>query len=203
VDPLPVLKGLVIGFALAVPIGPVGILCVRKSLAEGHSRGLVIGLGSATADAIFAGIAAFGITFITGLVDSQRLWVHLAGGVLLIWLGVRTYRVKRKGPILPFESFGAVGSYVSAFMLALTNPVTIIAFMVVFTAFGLSRTLTVVAASSLVLGVFAGSFLWFLTLNFVATSFRRRLDSGGLAWVNRIAGGLIIVSGVAAFVTLF
>src|SRR5512141_2591481 len=93
------LKGLIIGFAMAVPIGPLGVMCIRKTLAEGHSRGLVVGLGGATADSLYASIAAFGLTFVSDAIASQHIWLRLAGGGLLLFLGIRTLRLKRKDPI--------------------------------------------------------------------------------------------------------
>jgi len=105
-------KGLIIGFAMAVPIGPIGILCIRKTLAEGHSRGLIIGLGAATADAFYAGLAAFGLTFVSGVISSQHVWLSLVGGGILVFLGIRTFRAKRKDSIIPFDTKGLLGSYV-------------------------------------------------------------------------------------------
>jgi threonine/homoserine/homoserine lactone efflux protein len=245
-EPIFLLKGLIIGFAMAVPIGPIGIMCIRKTLAEGHSRGLIIGLGAATADSLYGSIAAFGLTFISDVIASQHFWVSLIGGGLLLFLGIRTFRAKRKDPIIPFDKKGLLGSYISAFflwlrlvggglllflgirtfrakrkdpiipfdkkgllgsyasafLLALTNPVTIFAFVAVFAAFGLGHKLFIVSAYILVLGVFTGSCLWFLTLGYVATLFRKKLDSGGLRWVNRISGALIIISGIIALVRL-
>jgi len=201
-EPIFFLKGLIIGFAMAVPIGPIGVICIHKTLAEGHARGLIIGLGAATADSLYGSIAAFGLTFVSDAIASQQFWVRLVGGGLLLFLGIRTLRAKRKDPILPFGKTGFWGSYVSAFLLALTNPVTIFAFVAVFAAFGLGHRLSIISACILVLGVFAGSCLWFLTLGFIATFFRKRLDSGGLRWVNRISGILIILCGMAALVSM-
>ena len=201
-EPIFFLKGLIIGFAMAVPIGPLGIMCIRKTLAEGHSHGLIIGLGGATADSLFGSIAAFGLTFVSDAIASQEFWLRLAGGALLLFLGIRTLRLKRKEPMIPFVNKGLLGSYVSAFVLALTNPLTIFAFVAVFAAFGLGHRLTIISACILIVGVFAGSCLWFLALGFIATFFRKKLDSGGLRWVNRISGFLLILSGVAAFVSL-
>ncbi len=201
-EPIFFLKGLIIGFAMAVPIGPIGIMCIRKTLAEGHSRGMIIGLGAATADSLYSCIAVFGLTFISDMVATQHFWVSLVGGGLLLFLGIRTFRAKRKDPIIPFDKKGLLGSYISAFLLALTNPVTIFAFVAVFAAFGLGHRLNIVSACILVLGVFIGSCVWFLTLGYVATLFRKRLDSTGLKWVNRISGALIILSGIIALVSL-
>ena len=201
-EPIFFVKGLIIGFAMAVPIGPIGIMCIRKTLTAGHSRGLIIGLGAATADSLLASIAAFGLTFISDAIASQHFWLSLLGGALLLFLGIRTFRAKRKEPVVPYENKGVLGSYLSAFILALTNPVTIFAFVAVFAAFGLGHKLGIISACILVLGVFAGSCLWFLTLSYVATGFRKKLDSVGLRWVNRIAGILIILSGIGAFVSL-
>jgi threonine/homoserine/homoserine lactone efflux protein len=173
-------KGLIIGFAMAVPIGPIGIMCIRKTLAEGHSRGLIIGFGAATADSLYGIIAAFGLTFVSDMIASQQFWLSLIGGGLLLFLGIRTFLSKHKDPIIPFDNKGLLGSYVSAFLLALTNPVTIFAFVAVFAAFGLGHRLSIVSACILVFGVFVGSCLWFLALGYVATLFRKKLDSSGL-----------------------
>jgi threonine/homoserine/homoserine lactone efflux protein len=201
-EPIFFLKGLIIGFAMAVPIGPIGVMCIRKTLTEGHSRGMIIGLGAATADSLFGSIAAFGLTFVSDVIASQHFWLSLLGGGLLLFLGIRTFRAKRKDTIIPFDKKGLLGSYLSSFLLALTNPVTIFAFVAVFAAFGLGHRLNFISAYILVLGVFSGSCLWFLTLSYGATFFRKKLDSGGLRLVNKISGVLIILSGVAAFVSL-
>lgn len=196
------IKGLIIGFAMAVPIGPVGILCIRKTLAEGHSRGLIIGLGSATADAFYGAMAAFGLTFISDAITSQEFWLRLFGGGLLLFLSVRTYRAVPKSPNATLNNSGLLKSYFYALFLVLTNPITIFAFIAVFAAFGLGQMPNIFSASVLVLGVFIGSCSWFVTLSYVATIFRKKLDSTGFTWVNRIAGILIFISGVAALVSI-
>jgi threonine/homoserine/homoserine lactone efflux protein len=201
-EPIFFIKGLIIGFGMAVPIGPLGIMCIRKTLAEGHSRGLMIGIGAATADSLYSSVAAFGLTFISDVIASQHFWLRLVGGSLLLYLGIRTFRAKRKDPTIPVINKRLLESYVSAFLLALTNPMTFFAFVAVFAAFGLGHKLNVISACILVIGVFTGSCLWFLTLGFVATLFRKKLDAGGLRWVNKISGVLIILSGLAAFVSM-
>jgi len=196
------LKGIIIGFAMAVPIGPIGIMCIRKTLTEGRMHGLIIGLGAATADLLYGSVAAFGLTVISNTLLTQRIWIRLIGGALLLFLGVRTFRAHPPDPKFQIENGGQLRSYFTTVFLTLTNPLTIFAFIAVFAALGLGNGLSLFSSSTLVAGVFAGSFLWFFSLSSGATLFRKKLDVIGLRWVNKIAGILIIISGVVAIVTL-
>jgi len=196
------LKGILIGFAMAVPVGPIGIICIRKTLTEGKLRGLVIGLGAATADLLYGCVAAFGLTVISDTLVSQRIWIRLVGGALLLFLGIRTFRTRPADLKIPINSSGIVRSYLTTVFLTLTNPLTIFAFLAVFAALGLGNGLGYFSASALVAGVFIGSGLWFLLLSSSVILFRKKLDLVGLQWVNRIAGILIIISGVIAVVSL-
>jgi threonine/homoserine/homoserine lactone efflux protein len=195
-------KGLIIGFAMAVPIGPVGILCIRKTLSEGHSRGAVIGTGAATADALYAGMAAFGLTFISDVIAANQFWFRLIGGGVLLFLGIRTYFATPKDPKFRYEHSGVLRSFLYSFLLVITNPVTVFAFIAVFAAFGLGHGLNILSASILVAGVFIGSHLWFIILSAIATKFRHKLDTEGFRWVNRIAGILILFSAAGALIGL-
>jgi threonine/homoserine/homoserine lactone efflux protein len=198
------LKGIAIGFAMAVPVGPIGIMCIRKTLTEGRLRGLIIGLGAATADLFYGCVAAFGLTFISDTLDSQRIWIRLVGGALLLFLGIRTFRSQPTDPKskIKIHSSGMLGSYLYTLLLTLTNPLTIFAFIAVFAALGLGIGLSIFSASVLVAGVFIGSCLWFLLLSSGTLFFRKKLDLEGLTWVNKIAGILIIISGIIAIVSL-
>jgi threonine/homoserine/homoserine lactone efflux protein len=196
------LKGIFVGFAMAVPIGPIGIMCIRKTLTEGRLRGLIIGLGAATADLLYGCVAAFGLKLISNTLVSQRIWIRLVGGALLLFLGIRTFRAQPTDPKFKIHSSRMLGSYFYTVFLTLTNPLTIFAFIAVFAALGLGNGLSNFSASALVAGVFIGSCLWFLLLSSGVTLFRKKLDLVGLKWVNRIAGVLIIISGVVAIVSL-
>lgn len=196
------LKGIIIGFALALPIGPIGILCIRKTIAHGHLPGMIIGLGAATADAIYGCVAAFGLTVISDLVVTQQIWLRLIGGAFLVYLGVKTFLAHPIEETPSTNGRGLLGTYVSTFLLTLTNPLTIFAFLGVFAALGLrDGNLSYEAAATLVLGVFLGSNLWFFILSYGVTLFRRRINSAGLGWVNRISGLLIILFGIIAIVS--
>jgi threonine/homoserine/homoserine lactone efflux protein len=196
------LKGILIGFAVAVPIGPIGIMCIRKTLAEGRLRGLIIGLGAATADFFYGCVAAFGITIISDTLVSQRIWIRLVGGALLLYLGVRTFRKLPADPNIPINDKGIFRSYLSSLLITITNPLTIFAFIAVFAALGLENEAIIFSGLALVVGVFAGSFLWFLSLSSGVMLFRKKLDLIGLRWINKIAGILIIISGIIAIVSI-
>ena len=196
------LKGILIGFAMAVPVGPIGIMCIRKTLTDGRLRGLMIGLGAATADLLYGCVAAFGLTVISNAIATERTWIRLVGGAFLLFLGVRTFRAHPADPKVPVNSSGMLRSYLYTVFLTLTNPTTIFAFIAVFAALGLGNELSIFSASTLVVGVFIGSCLWFLFLSSGVIFFRKKLDIVGLRWVNRIAGVLIIISGVVAIVSV-
>ena len=197
---LPVLlKGLLIGFSIAAPVGPIGVLCIRRTIAEGRLVGLVTGLGAATADAFYGFVAAFGLTFISTFLVSQQVWLRAIGGVFLIYLGIRTFlsrpatdSVARSGGSLP-------AAYASTLLLTLTNPLTILSFAVVFAGLGLGSTGgDYLTAALLVLGVFLGSACWWLLLSGGVSLLRARFTYNGLWWVNRISGILILTFGVVA-----
>ncbi len=189
------LKGVAIGFVMAIPIGPIGIMCIRKTLTEGRLSGLIIGLGAATADLFYGCVAAFGLTVISDTLNSQRIWIRIAGGVLLFFLGIKSFRAQPKDPKFKISGSGRLRSFLTVVVLTLTNPLTIFAFIAVFAAFGLGDGLGFFSAVVLVAGVFIGSSLWFLFLSSGTILFRKKLDLVGLKWVNKIAGILIIISG--------
>jgi threonine/homoserine/homoserine lactone efflux protein len=196
------LKGIAIGFIMAIPIGPISIMCIRKTLSEGRLSGLIIGLGAATADLFYASVAAFGLTFISDTLVGQRLWIRLVGGGVLLFIGIRIFRALPEDPKIRINKSGILRSYLTTFFLTLTNPLTIFVFLAVFAALGLGNGLGYFSHSILLTGVFIGYGLWFLILSSGTILFRKKLDLVGLRWVNKIAGILIIISGVIVFLTL-
>lgn len=197
-------KGLLLGLAIAAPVGPIGVLCIRRSLTEGWLTGFLTGMGAATADGFYGGVAAFGLTAISGALVTQQGVIRVVGGVLLCYLGLRTLLAK---PALKEASArrgrGLLGAYVTTVGLTLTNPATIISFATVFAALGLAgATGSVVAAPALLtLGVFLGSACWWLLLSGGVSLLRTRLTSGALRWVNRASGILLLGFGVVALVS--
>jgi threonine/homoserine/homoserine lactone efflux protein len=197
------LKGLLIGFSIAAPVGPIGMLCIRRTLAQGRATGLASGLGAASADAVYGCIAGFGLTFISGLLISQQSWLKLIGGAFLCYLGIRTLLAQPAERAAAAGGMGLAGAYTSTFFLTLTNPTTILSFVAVFAGLGLaSMGGNYAAAAVLVLGVFVGSALWWLLLSSGVGLYRARFDTCALRWVNRISGGVITAFGLLALVSL-
>jgi threonine/homoserine/homoserine lactone efflux protein len=188
-----ILKGMIIGFSIAAPVGPIGVLCIRRTLAEGRAYGLVSGLGAATADAFYGTIAALGLTLISSFLIDQANWLRLIGGAYLCYLGIKTIRSKPAERAAEAKGRGLLGAYTSTLFLTLTNPLTIFAFAAIFAGVGAEvaggNTL---GALTIVLGVFLGSAAWWLILVTLTSLFRSRLTSGGLVWVNRVSGIIIL-----------
>jgi len=196
-------RGLVIGFSIAAPVGPIGVLCIRRTLAKGRAYGLVSGLGAATADAIYGCIAGFGLTFISSILVNQQGWIRFAGGVFLCYLGLRTFLARPAEQTASARGSGLIGAYASAFLLTLTNPITILSFAAIFAGLGLANTSgDYVSAGILVLGVFTGSALWWLALSGGVGMFRAKFTPDWLRWVNRISGAVITTFGLLALLSL-
>lgn len=192
-----------IGFSIAAPVGPIGVLCIRRTLGEGRRVGFVSGLGAATADAIYGCIAGFGLTVVSGFLVDQQGWIRLAGGLFLCYLGVRSFftePAKRAEPSPGSRPFSAYGS---TFLLTLTNPMTILSFAAVFAGLGLLEGgRDYLAATFLVCGVFVGSALWWFALSGVASLLRERFDVRMVRRVNRISGVVLAVFGLTALAGL-
>jgi threonine/homoserine/homoserine lactone efflux protein len=201
-DAIFVLRGLLLGFSIAAPVGPIGVLCIRRTLSAGRGMGLASGLGAATADATYGAIAAFGLTVVSGFLLSQQLWLRLLGGAFLCYLGVRTFLAAPATEAASVGGGGLAGAYVSTFFLTITNPLTILSFAAIFAGLGLGASGTDAgAALGLVLGVFLGSALWWLLLSGGVSLLRARFDLRAMRWVNRGSGLLILGFGVLSLVS--
>jgi threonine/homoserine/homoserine lactone efflux protein len=197
------LKGVAIGLSMAIPVGPIGIFCIRRILTEGRLSGLVSGLGVATADTVYACIAGLGLTFISDFLVSQQVWLRLIGGLFLCTLGLKISLTKLVEEELPNGGKGLLGAYTSMFFLTLTYPMTILIFLGIFAGLGAGNTKdNYVLIAELVLGVFTGSFLWWAILSIAIGSLRKKFRVRGLRWINRISGILIIAFGVAVLLSL-
>jgi len=199
--PLP-LRGLLIGFTIAAAVGPISLLTIRRTIAHGQLYGLVSGLGVATADASYAGIAAFGLTAVTSLLVSGRFLLGVVGGAIIVLLGIRTM-LSRPGEVArDAERPGLPAAFVSIFALTMTNPMTILSFAAVFAGLGLATGATFTDALVLTLAVWAGSSLWWVVLTSIVGFLRLRVSSTALLWVNRVSGAALVVFGIVAIIAV-
>ncbi len=197
------IRGVIIGFSIAAPVGPIGVLCIRRTLAEGRPVGFASGLGAATADALYGCVAGLGLTFISDLLVRQQSWLRLIGGLFLCYLGLKTLLAKPAERAATAPGVGLAGAYGSTFLLTLTNPLTILSFAAVFAGLGLAGTAANYAtALTLVAGVFLGSALWWLLLSGGVSLVRERFNARGLLWVNRVSGLIIVAFGLVALGSL-
>lgn len=194
------LRGFIIGISIAAPVGPIGVLCIRRTLSHGKLAGFLSGMGAATADMVYGAIAAFGLTVISNLLVNNAFWLHIIGGCFLLYLGVKTFLEKPADHAAQANQSGYFSAYLSTFFLTITNPITILSFAVIFAGTMSSGTST---GSPLVLvaGVFTGSATWWLALSFGVGLMRDRLTANHMAWINRISGTIIVIFGILAFTT--
>ena len=195
-------KGLVLGFSIAAPVGPIGLLCIRRSITSGRMAGLATGLGAATADACYGAVAGFGLTGVTAFMVGERAWLSLLGGLFLCGLGVRILRAEPDSMRASAGDARIHSAYLSAFIITLTNPMTILSFVGAFAGLGLAVARDYTAAALLVSGVFIGSGLWWLVLSAFAARWRERFDPRWLRRVNWISGALLVVIGLAVLLSL-
>ena len=189
------LTGGIVGFSIAAPVGPIGALTIRRTLADGMAAGLLTGLGAATADAIYGAVAAFGLTLITSFLVAQQGWLGLLGGLFLCYLGITTFRARPAPPAQVPPARSLAGAYGSTFLLTLTNPATILSFIGIYAGVGLGLSEgDYVEAGAFVAGVFAGSALWWLLLCGAVSRLRGRFDA---RWQRRVNRGSALL--LAAF----
>lgn len=202
-NPATLFKGIAIGFAIAAPVGPIGVLCIRRTLADGRLTGFVSGLGAASADAVFGSLAAFGLTLVSEFLVRQQGFFRLIGGFFLLYLGVRIATSRPADRPASVRGEGLLGAYASTFFLTLTNPMSILAFAAIFAGLGASGANgSPFGAATMVAGVFLGSASWWLILSAGVGLFRSRLGPPQLLWVNRLAGGVVTAFGALALASL-
>ncbi|SEM71112.1 LysE family translocator [Paenibacillus sp. OV219] len=190
-------KGIVIGLSIAAPVGPIGVLCMKRTINQGRLYGFFAGLGAATADGLYGLIAAFGFNLITSGLLAQQFWISLIGGLFLCYLGIQSIRSNAAPGAEAVKSRNIATAYLTTFLLTITNPMTILSFLGIFA--GLQITSATTGDSLLlVLGVFTGSMLWWLFLSVVIGAFRKTLSGGAMRWINRLSGLVLLGFGIAS-----
>ena len=191
-------KGILLGLAIAAPLGPIGALCISRTLERGFWAGVAGGLGTALADGAYALMAAAGFAAFALLLDTISVPLQIVGGAFLLWLGWKSFRPR---PPVTAATVGArdlLATTISTFFLTITNPATILSFAAIFAGLGLAGAGDRWSAALLVLGVFAGSMLWWFFLSGLVAMLHHRLPPSFSVWVSRISGVVLIGFGVAA-----
>lgn len=190
-------KGVIVGIVIALPVGPVGMLCVRRTLFEGVRFGVASGVGAAAADTMFGLIAGFGLSAVRDWVLGYEDWLGAAGGIYLVYAGARALAAKPAGEPEPLSGERLRGAFASAFLLTVTNPVTILSLAAIFAKLGIDPAASLAGIDALVGGVFAGSTASWLALALSVAMVRRRAGRVTLGWINRISGAILLLSGMA------
>jgi len=197
-------RGFALGLSIAAPVGPIALLCIRRTLTAGRASGWATGLGAATADAIYGTLSALGVSVIASVLLDHSHWLRLFGGAFLCYLGIRAFFA---APIQASSERGTVGlgqSYLSGLLLTLSNPITILSFAALFASAGVGGTGQAgQGAAWIVIGTFAGSAAWWIVLAAATERLRARFDEGWLRWLNRISGLLLIAFGLYSIWALF
>ncbi len=194
------LTGIIMGFSIAAPVGPIGLLCINRTLRYGKLAGLCTGLGAATADATYGFVAAFGLTAISSVLMGMHFWLGLIGGAFLIYLGVRTFFAKPADHASKSEHKGLMADYLSTVFLTITNPMTILSFVAIFAGLGMGSASGWLAPASLVAGVFMGSALWWLTLSSIVALLHHAASPKILTYINYASGIILVAFGLWAVV---
>lgn len=196
-------KGIFVGFVIAAPVGPIGIMCIHRTICQGKLAGYVSGLGAALADTFFGGIAAFGFGFIVGPLMEHNNWLRFVGGVVLCLIGLRPMFTRKLPPPATRDRKGLFGDFASAFLVTLTNPITVISFAAIYAAMNIPHLADHLRwGVALTVGVFVGAAVWWLLLTVVAGTLHGRVAERGVLWINRVSGAVILAFGVLLLVSL-
>ncbi len=207
-----IIGGAIIGVLVAAPIGPVNLICIQRTLAYGSLNGFFSGLGGAVGDCVFAAISAFGLTAVARLIEGYSMPLKLVGGIILIGYGIYNFRAQVTDPRdgSPLENKQAGESTLGAaiagtFALTITNPATLIGFTALFAAFGsiYGEDATFGAAAAVVLGVFAGSALWWFAITTLTGTFHHHIDAGSMRQINHVSGVIVAIFGLVVLADLF
>jgi len=191
------IRGVLAGLAIAIPVGPVNILCISRTLTNGRLAGIISGLGAAAADTFYGAIAGFSISLVIDFLIREKFWIRLVGGALLVAIGL-VYWFKHPKSLKEEAEKSSHSAFVTTFLLTLTNPTTVLSYLAVLAALRLGESRPWTLTLFLVLGIFCGSMIWWIVLAIVSGHFRDRFNDKAVVWMNRIAavaiGGFGIVT---------
>ncbi len=201
-----IIKGIVVGLMVSVPLGPMGVLIIQKTLHKGKLAGFIAGLGAASADTFYAVVATFGFGFIVNFIESQEFWLQFAGSIVVVIIGLKIYFAN---PIKQYKAqreakVGFFSDFVSLFFLTASNPVVVFFFIATFAGTSIFGTEpTMVNEAMVIIGVFLGATFWWYTLSTIIDLFRKKFRLRSLFVINRVSGVIISILGLFMFISLF
>lgn len=200
-------KGIIMGLLVSAPLGPVGVVCIQRTINRGVKSGFISGIGAAAADTVYAIIAVLGLGFVINFIKEEKYWIQLVGAIIIILFAIKIFytnpavevRNKRNKKSKPFEEF------VSIFFVTLSNPAVFFAFIAFFAWFNVvsEENTNYFSALLLVAGIFAGALSWWYILSALISKFRKRIRLKNIWWLNKIMGIIVFICGVFALVELF
>lgn len=200
------IKGIMLGFALAAPVGPIALLCIRRTLMYGSLAGFFSGLGAATADGLYGIVAAYGVAMVSTVICAHQILLRIISGIFLLYIGIETFLSRPNASAVgPYTKGNLIAAYFSTFMLTITNPLTIISFAALFGALGFATNApsSSLSITQLIIGIFLGSALWWLSLSTVIGFIRKKISLTMLHTINKFSGTIIIMCALLAFLSIF
>ncbi|MFI3265852.1 MAG: LysE family transporter [Rikenellaceae bacterium] len=199
-------KGILIGLLSSIPLGPIGVMCVQRTLSKSRRSGLVSGLGAASADTTLAIIALFSLSFVTSFIEHNLIFIKAIGGLCVIFVGMS---ILVKNPVVQIRNNrSGKGSslwsdYISIFLVTVANPTYILVFVALFAAFGVSNDGRLMASMIMILGVIIGTSTWWFMLTSIVNMVRKKFRPRHMLYLNRIAGSLIVLLGALSILSMF
>ncbi|MGC9344565.1 MAG: LysE family translocator [Bacteroidales bacterium] len=199
-------NGFVVGLMVSIPLGPIGVLCVQRTLNKGRKSGFISGLGAASADTIFSIIAALGVTYIIRFVREQHIYFQIIGGIIILFLGIHIFYTNpvRQLRLQRMNKNKLSYDFFSVFFLTISNPMAILLFLAMFTGIHIaSESSGFLNFTSLITGVFAGASAWWFVLSSFVNFWRHRFRLKIIWWMNKVAGVLIFILGILAILSIW
>jgi threonine/homoserine/homoserine lactone efflux protein len=201
-----IIKGIIIGLLVSVPLGPIGVLCIQRTLNKGRLAGLVSGLGAAAADTIFAIIAGFGLTIIINFIEEKHVYFQIIGGLFVLYIGLRIFYTNpvKQLKLQRLKKNQLSQDFMSVFLLTLSNPMAVFLFLAIMAAIKVaSDNMSIWEILMLTCGISGGAILWWFVLSSIANRFRKRIRLRSIWWMNKITGSVVVLFGLLALISLW
>ena len=200
------IKGLIVGLLVSIPLGPIGVLCIQRTLNKGRRSGFISGLGASSADAIFALIASLGLTIVINFVREHQQYFQIAGGLIVLYIGFKIFSTNpvKQLKLQRMNKTMLSHDYMSVFLLTVSNPLAIMLFIGIMAAINVANeSLSVFQVFFFLAGIFTGSASWWFLLAFLANRFRKRIRLRSIWWMNKITGTAVFIFGLFVLISLW